>query len=302
VPSVPSEPVVAVCTNRSPAAVEEALSALAGQVPAERIAVVTSGLSAGEVAAHASSAPGPVLAEPRPGLSLARNRALEWAPGGGAIAYVDDDAVIGPGWWEALGRRWAAAGPDVGVIGGPIRPRWSVPPPRWLSDPILPALTLLDLGPAERELDPELTAVYGANISFATDALRAAGGFDPAYGHSGRRIFFAEEDEAQRALARHGYRILYAPELAVEHVIPPGRLTRRSFVRRRFAYGRALGARGGRSAATAARQLATSGPGAVVAAAQGDGRLFMERTVRAAENAGVLVEMPRRRAAARRRG
>jgi hypothetical protein len=302
VPSVAREPVVAVCTNRSPAAVAEALTALAAQVPGDRIALVTSGLSADQVAAHAASAPGPVLVEASPGLSLARNRALAWAPAGGAIAYVDDDAVIGPGWWEALVRRWGSAGPLVGVIGGPIRPRWSVPPPRWVSGPILPALTLLDLGPDERELDPEVTAVYGANISFATDALRAAGGFDPGYGHSGSRIFFAEEDEAQRALARQGYRVLYAPELEVEHVIPAGRLTRRSFVRRRFAYGRSLGARGGRDAVTASRQLATSAPGAVVAAAQRDGRLFMERTVRAAENAGVLAGLARRRPAAGRRG
>jgi GT2 family glycosyltransferase len=299
---VAREPVVAVCTNRSPAAVAEALSALAGQAPADRIALVTSGLTAGQVAAHACSAPGPVLVEERPGLSRARNRALAWAPEGGAIAYVDDDAVVGPGWWDALVSRWASAGPRVGVIGGPIRPRWSVPPPRWVSDPILPALTLLDLGPDERELDPDVTAVYGANISFATDALRAAGGFDTTYGHSGSRIFFSEEDQAQRALARQGYRVLYAPELAVEHVIPPDRLTRRSFVRRRFAYGRALGARGGRSALLASRQFATSAPGAVVAASRRDGRLFMERAVRAAENAGVLAGLPRRWAAAARRG
>jgi hypothetical protein len=299
---VASEPVVAVCTNRSPADVAEALAALAVQAPADRIALVTSGLSADQVAAHRASAPGPVLVEGGPGLSLARNRALQWAPSGGAIAYVDDDAVVGPGWWDALVRHWAEAAPHVGVIGGPIRPRWSVPPPRWVSDPILPALTLLDLGPQDRELDPEVTTVFGANISFATDPLRGAGGFDPAYGHSGTRIFFSEEDQAQRALARRGYRVLYAPDLAVEHVIPPDRLTRRSFVRRRFAYGRALGARGARDALTASRQLATSAPGAAVALAQRDGRLFMERSVRAAENAGVLAGLPRRWAAAARRG
>ena len=297
-----SEPVVAVCTNRSPADVAEALAALAGQAPADRIAVVTSGLSANQVAAHRASAPGPVLVEEGPGLSLARNRALAWAPEGGAIAYVDDDAVVAPGWWDALVRRWAQAAPHIAVIGGPIRPRWSVPPPRWVSDAILPSLTLLDLGPQERELDPRITTVFGANISFATDPLRRAGGFDPAYGHSGTRVFFSEEDEAQRALARGGYGVLYAPELAVEHVIPPGRVTRRSFVRRRFAYGQALGARGGRGALAASRQLAKSGPGAAVALAHRDGRLFMERAVRAAENAGVLAGLPRRWRAAARRG
>jgi succinoglycan biosynthesis protein ExoM len=289
--------VVAVCTNRSPGEAAEALAALAAQAPAERVLVVTSGLDGASVAAHRAAAPGPVLDEARPGLSLARNRGLEWAAehGARAIAYVDDDAIVDPGWWEALQRRWDEASERVGVIGGPIRPRWAVTPPPWLSAPILPTLTLLDLGEDEHELDPEVTTVFGANVSFAVEPLRAIGGFDPAYGHAGRRIFFSEEDQAQRALAARGLRILYAPELGVRHVIPAERLTRRSFVRRRFAYGRALGARDGRGAGRALRQMATSGPGTLVALAQRDSKLVMERTVRTAENAGVLAGRLRRR-------
>jgi hypothetical protein len=293
---VSREPVVAVCTNRSPADAADALAALADQVPPERILVVTSGLEAGVAAAHRGAAPGTVEEELQPGLSLARNRALAWAAGQGAaaIAYVDDDAIVDPGWWDALRGRWAEADERLGVIGGPIRPRWAVSPPAWLSGPILPTLTLLDLGGEERELDPEVTTVFGANVSFAVEPLQGVGGFDPAFGHSGRRIFFSEEDQAQRALAARGFRVLYAPELGVHHVIPADRLTRGSFVRRRFAYGRALGARDGRGALRASRQLATSGPGAVVAALRGNQKLFMERAVRAAENAGVLAGRARR--------
>jgi hypothetical protein len=293
---VTREPVVAVCTNRSPGEAAEALAALAAQAPAERILVVTSGLAGVSVEGHRGAAPGPVEEEPQPGLSLARNRALEWAArlGAPAIAYVDDDAIVDPGWWEALCRRWSEADDRMGVIGGPVRPRWSVTPPPWMSTPILPTLTLLDLGEDERELDPQVTTVFGANISFAVEPLRAAGGFDPAFGHSGRRIYFSEEDQAQRALAADGFRVLYAPELGVRHVIPAERLTRRSFVRRRYAYGRALGARRGRGVGRAARQLATSAPGAALALVRRDHKLFMERAVRAAENAGVLAGRARR--------
>jgi glycosyltransferase involved in cell wall biosynthesis len=293
---VSREPVVAVCTNRAPDAVAEALAALSAQVPGERIVVVTSGLEADLVAAHRAVAPGPVEAEERAGLSLARNRALDWAAGTGAraVAYVDDDAVVDRNWWDNLVQRWAAADDRLAVIGGPIRPRWSITPPAWMSRAILPALTLLDLGDEERELDPAETTVFGANISFAVEPLREIGGFDPAYGHSGKRIFFSEEDQAQRALAARGYRVLYAPELGVRHVIPADRLTRRSFIRRRFAYGRALAARGGRTKGMALRQLSTSGPGALVALARRKPKLFMERTVRGAENLGVLVGRARR--------
>jgi len=255
-----------------------------------------SGLTGEAADGHRAASPGDVAEEPQPGLSLARNRALEWAArqGARAVAYVDDDAIVDPGWWEALRRRWDEADERVGVIGGPIRPRWSVSPPGWLSAPILSTLTLLDLGDEERELDPEVTTVFGANVSFAVEPLRTAGGFDPAYGHSGSRVFFSEEDQAQRALAAHGYRILYAPELGVHHVIPAARLTRRSFVRRRFAYGRSLGTRDGRGVARALQQVATSGPGAVVALAKRNPKLFMERAVRTAENAGVIAGRARR--------
>jgi len=279
---------VAVCTNREPRQVEESLAALRAQVPEGMLALVTSGLGAAEVARHQAAAGGVVLAETLPGLSRARNLALSWSPAP-VIAFVDDDAVVDSGWYEALTRRWGEAPDRVAVIGGPIRPRFEVAPPPWLSPAILPALTLLDLGPEVRDLDPEVTTVYGANISFRVEPLAAGGGFDPAFGHSGRRVFFSEEDEAQRALARAGLRVRYVPDARVEHVIGAARLTRRSFLRRRFAYGLTLGARGARPRGLALRQAASSGAGALVAAARGDGRLLMERGVRAAENAGVVL-------------
>jgi GT2 family glycosyltransferase len=281
---------IAVCTNRSPAEAAESLAALREQAPAEDVVVVTSGLPA-------EAAPGfgeTVLVEPRAGLSRARNRALDWCSEDDLIAFVDDDAVAGTGWYAGLLRAWEAAPETVACIGGPIRPRWPVGgPPGWMSEPILPVLTLLDLGDQPRDLDPFVTTVYGANISFRVSALRRIGGFDPAFGHSGNRIFFSEEDEAQRGLARLGYGIRYVPDAAVEHVIPESRLKRASFVRRRFAYGATLGVRRARPLTLAARQALSSGAGAL--AAIGDQRLLMERAVRAAENLGVLYGSTRPR-------
>lgn len=263
---------VAVCTSREPVA--GCLEALREQVPDERLAVVASGGGAGD------------LVEPRTGLSHARNRALAWAAEVGAevLAFVDDDAIAEPGWYEALERRWAEAPDAVACIGGPIRPRFEVEPPPWYSDRIRHVLTLLDRGPEVRDLDPELEAVYGANISFRVEPLRRVGGFDPALGHSGARVFFGEEDEAQRALARLGLGTRYVPDAPVEHVIGAERLTRGSFLERRFAFGVALGMRRGRSRALAARRM-LAGAGALLTS---DPQVAMDRAVRAAENAGAL--------------
>src|SRR3954452_15812064 len=102
---------VAVCTNRPPAAVKEALDALVEQAGDGALALVTSGLPPAAVEAHRAAFGGTVLVEPRPGLSRARNRALSWAAevGAAVVAYVDDDAVVDDGWWEAPGRPWDEA-------------------------------------------------------------------------------------------------------------------------------------------------------------------------------------------------
>src|SRR3954451_16768649 len=113
---------VAVCTNRSPAEAAEALAALRQQVPEGRLALILSGVGDGGYEAPI------VLPEPLAGLSRARNRALDWADGADALAFVDDDAVVEAGWYEALRRRWDEAPAEVACIGGGGRPR-AVPPP-----------------------------------------------------------------------------------------------------------------------------------------------------------------------------
>ena len=280
---------VAVCTNRPAGRVRACLAALAPQVPKGDLAVVASALPAAELERLRRSAAATVLVEPRPGLSRARNRALEWAGDDDIVlAFVDDDTLPDEGWREALLRGWEEAPPEVACIGGPIRPRFETAPPPWFSDGIAHVLTLLDRGPEIRDLDPHTDAVYGANISFRVGPLRRIGGFDPGLGHAPGRVFFGEEDEAQRALARLGLRVRYVPDAAVEHVVGPNRLTRRSFLARRFAFGRALGARGGRPRTVAARQALGTAAGALAATASANPALAMERAVRSAENLGVL--------------
>src|SRR4051794_38235027 len=112
---------VAVCTNREPAAVAEAFAALRREGPETRLALVLSGVDGGGYEAPL------VLSEPLPGLSRARNRALHWASEADVLAFVDDDAVVEPGCYDAVCRRWDEAPADVACIGGPVRPRHSLP-------------------------------------------------------------------------------------------------------------------------------------------------------------------------------
>jgi len=145
------------------------------------------------------------------------------------------------------------------------------------------------MAPTRRTLDPAVRTVYGANVAFRTEPLREIGGFDPAYGHSGARIWFSEEDEAQRELHDRGHIIRYDPGPAVWHVIPADRLSPRAVARRRFRYGATLGTRGARSRRVALRAGGRAALGVVPGAAAARPAQGVERWVRAAENAGVLL-------------
>jgi glycosyltransferase involved in cell wall biosynthesis len=270
---------VAVCTNSEPAAVAPCLEALARE--GADVLVVVSGPPCGEFAG--------ALHEPRPGLSLARNRALAECADGDVLAFVDDDALVFSGWLTALRDAWADGGERAACVGGPIVPRFPAGRPAWLSDALLPALTVLDHGPEPLVLDPAVTTVYGANVSFRVGPLRSIGGFDPAFGHAGDRVGFSEEDEAERALHAAGWEVRYDPRPRVWHVIGPERTRLAPIARRRFVYGQVLGRRGARPRPVALHAALRGLVGAPLAALRGDRARAAERLVRAAENIGAIL-------------
>jgi GT2 family glycosyltransferase len=58
--------------------------------------------------------------EPKPGLDFARNRAWREARGE-LVAFIDDDAVLDPGWLDGLMRAWRVH-PDAGMFTGLVLP------------------------------------------------------------------------------------------------------------------------------------------------------------------------------------
>ncbi|GAC1315959.1 MAG: hypothetical protein NVSMB25_00800 [Thermoleophilaceae bacterium] len=288
-----SEITVAVATQGPPSLLQACLDGLRrGRVEAP-VLVVLSAVPARERGALAcavgSLARGLVLDEFRPGASRARNRALAECPEDGIVAFLDDDSLVCPNWFESLRAAWAEAGPQVGCIGGPIDVDLVGASPTWVSPTLLSAYSRLDFGQVALNLDTEVRALAGPNMSFRVGALRAIGGFDPAYGHSGRRMWFGEEHEAQCALARLGYTVRYDPRPRVLHTVAAETVTARALLRRRLVYGATLGERGLRSRGLAARASTLAAAGTVVAAARLDRRLAMLRAFRTAENAGVLL-------------
>ena len=173
--------------------------------------------------------------EPRPGLSNARNVATlrTTAP---ILAFLDDDARADPGWLAALLDAFEALGPQAKVVGGRIRPWWGAERPAWLHDALVPSLTVIDLGEERRPLRPG-EWVAGANIAFRREALVAQGGFAVNLGRIGGAASLLSNDETDllERIAATGGVVAYDPAAAVEHFIPPERLTQ-AWYRRRMAW------------------------------------------------------------------
>jgi hypothetical protein len=142
------------------------------------------------VAVCATQAPAPACLAALPGanvfvddvLAVARNAALaacdeEW------IAYVDGDVVVSAGW------RVPDVDDDVAVVSGPLDGDFATH----------------GAGAA---------TFHGGNVAFRAPALRGVGGFWPARGHRFARDWFSEEHEAQRELARAGWRALFDERMA----------------------------------------------------------------------------------------
>lgn len=169
--------------------------------------------------------------EPELGLSYARNRAVARARGRW-ILWLDDDARPDRWWMEAYALA-AEAHPEAVFMGGPIRPRFEVPPPSWLRDGWEQLSDLYSVREVVND-GPVLPAYlpFGANFALRAEGLPASP-FDSALGRRGEGLVGGEEIDLIRRLMKAGGQGRWVPTAGVDHVIPRSR-TRVRYVARRF--------------------------------------------------------------------
>lgn len=181
------------------------------------------------------------LREPMPGLLSGRHRGAAEARGE-VLSYLDDDALVEPGWCEAVAGSFADRG--ISLVGGPSRPIFKGRPPGWLRHlwrdvegvHMLDWLSLIDCGPEPRPVQPYF--VWGLNFSIRRDAFEECRGFHPD-GMPADLLRYRGDGEGGLAykIAEKGLRTLYQPGALVSHVLPPARLTLVALEQRAFAQG-----------------------------------------------------------------
>lgn len=168
------------------------------------------------------------------GLSGARNSGIA-AARNAVVAFVDDDAKIRPGWAVTLRQHYLDG--SVAGVGGYASPVWPAGRPSWL-----PAEFDWVVGCSHRGLPTAITPVrnfIGCNMSFRRDVFEAIGQFSTDIGRVGTRPVGCEETELCIRIAQHdaSARLLFDPNIKVDHAVSADRTRVRYFVSRCFGEG-----------------------------------------------------------------
>lgn len=171
-----------------------------------------------EAKSNSPMAPIRYIHEPRPGLSAARNRALDESRGD-ILVFIDDDEVAGPGWPDGLVRAMAAT--NATLVGGPVRTIFTCDPPRWIVD------GKFFSRPEPTDLSTQRWLRSG-NLAINICAIRSASiRFDERFGTTG-----GEDVQFSRHAKAKGLGLSWSATAVVSEFVGPERLSLKWLARR----------------------------------------------------------------------
>ena len=158
------------------------------------------------------------------GLSSARNGGIA-AGKGELIGFIDDDEEIQRNWLMVVEREFGD--PDVGFIGGSCVPRWGAAPPDWLPRTMPAVIGVVEAQPRS-PYDAKFPGILmGGNAVLRRSVFEHVGGYDVRLGRTKKGLLSMEDDEFYQRLLSARIKGVHAPDLVIEHFIPPVRLTKK---------------------------------------------------------------------------
>jgi glycosyltransferase involved in cell wall biosynthesis len=218
---------VVMCTRNRTASLADALSSvLACDYPRFEVIVVDNASINDATAQYVAQLRDPrvrALAEPVPGLSVARNAGI-LAARGDVVAFTDDDVVVDPMWLRWFGHAIQTT-PKVGCVTGLVPGgEFRTPAQCWFDNQMNWSKNLtkevfdITRPPVGDRLFPFHVGLYGAGASFAMprSVLTELGGFDEALGAGSPTGACEDNDMFLRVLAA-GHVLIYEPAAVVWH-------------------------------------------------------------------------------------
>ena len=164
------------------------------------------------------------VAEPNLGLHHARHAGFRRSKGE-LLLFTDDDATFSAGWLHAYAAAFADQ-PDMEAAGGPVRPAWDKPPPRWLVEfiddqPSFPYLSLME--PHQEFRMGADCYFFGVNMAVRRRVFEWTGFHPELVG--AHTIGDGESGLLTDIVHKMDWKIGYVPGALVYHHIPPRRMT-----------------------------------------------------------------------------
>jgi succinoglycan biosynthesis protein ExoM len=165
------------------------------------------------------------FAEPKPGVSHARNRCIDEAHGD-ILTFIDDDEYVGQSWLvnlvSTLDRQQADA------VFGPVVPSFDAAPPAWVDATGTHRRARSSTGSAVAWKNAQTN-----NVAFRRALLGAGNRFSVEFAKTGGEdsLFFA-------TAAAAGHRLVWCDEAVVTETVPIERMTKRWVLERAFHGGR----------------------------------------------------------------
>lgn len=216
---------VIVCSRDRPGLLGDCLTALSEQTDPDTEVIVVDDGSREDLRSQApdleeTQVPVRWLRQQPSGLATARNLGALNAEGE-LLAFLDDDALVGPGWATAVQEGFASTRADA--LAGRIHLQFEDAVPRWLTAGLRSYLAELDLGDEPQWLDNGRTP-YGANCAVTRSAFERVGGFPTHLGRKDQSLLSNEEIAFFQRLGNAGGQIAYWPAADAAHRIAANRL------------------------------------------------------------------------------
>lgn len=169
--------------------------------------------------------------EPLQGKSHALNTAIQEAEGR-IIAFTDDDVVVDQNWLKNI-ERYFNQYPDIGGLAGRLTPRLTCKKPSWLelegNYVLKGGLNFYDHGDKVFYIENKSKPFLGANMALRKEVFERHGLFNENIPKIHNRLLIYEDTEFYRRIKEKGEKVIYAPDVVVEHIFDETRINKKYF-------------------------------------------------------------------------